>query len=59
MMIQMERLKSDVEGLEADVDELWREAMESDTENDGDDVNDLDYVPDELEEEFGRLRVGV
>lgn len=31
--------------------------MESDNENDGDDVNDLDYVPEELEKDFGLLRL--
>jgi len=42
LRIQKERLKSEVEGLEAEQDELWREAMESDNENDGDDPKDVD-----------------
>ncbi|KAF2683924.1 hypothetical protein K458DRAFT_389146 [Lentithecium fluviatile CBS 122367] len=58
LKVQKDRLRRDVEGLDAEQDERWREAMESENENDGDDVNDLDYVPEEeLEQQFGQLRM--
>jgi hypothetical protein len=59
LKVQRERLRTDVVGLDAEMDECWREAMESDNENDGDDANDLDYIPDELEEGFSQLRIDV
>jgi hypothetical protein len=59
LKVQRERLRTDVVGLDAEMDECWREAMESDNENDGDDANDLDYIPDELEEGFSQLQIDV
>ncbi|KAF2245453.1 hypothetical protein BU26DRAFT_521895 [Trematosphaeria pertusa] len=44
--LQRERLENDVLELEKEMEELWREALEDEAGGDGDDVKDLDYVPE-------------
>lgn len=48
------RVEEDVRDLEEEMGEVWREALESD---EGDDSGDEDYVPDEVVEGLGNLRV--
>ncbi|KAL1608042.1 hypothetical protein SLS60_002981 [Paraconiothyrium brasiliense] len=55
--IQKERLEEDVSRLDMKMEEVWREALESEDEGDGNDPRDLDYVPDDLAEEFEGLRL--
>ncbi|KAJ4353623.1 uncharacterized protein N0V89_005353 [Didymosphaeria variabile] len=57
MRLQKERLEEDVSGLDMEMEEVWREALESENEGDGDDPRDMDYVPDDLAEEFEGLRL--
>lgn len=42
--VQRERIERDVEYLDREMEEVWREAL-SEEGNDGDDPRDLDYVP--------------
>ena len=53
---QRERMERDVEYLDREMEEVWRGAL-SEEENDGDDPNDMDYVPDELMEGLEHLQL--
>lgn len=55
LRVQRGRVEEDVEGLEWEVEEVWRDALDSD---DGDDSQDGDYVPERLMESLGNLRLG-
>jgi hypothetical protein len=43
--VQKEKLEEDVLGLDDEREEVWREALGSGDEGDGDDPKDLSYVP--------------
>lgn len=55
LRVQRGRVEEDLEGLEWEVEEVWRDALDSD---DGDDSQDGDYVPERLMESLGNLRLG-
>ncbi|KAF2639585.1 hypothetical protein P280DRAFT_453479 [Massarina eburnea CBS 473.64] len=46
LRVQMERLERDVKGLDDEVGEVWREALDEERVN-GEELRDGDYVPDE------------
>ena len=51
-MIQRERLEGDVMGLDRETEKIWREAMDSESGDNGDDPEDEDWNPNELGDEM-------